>query len=109
MLTDFGLFVFAPDEKPFFKVDDDGCRDGWTAGDGAPKDNEATDCDVFCFLREAETEGLGVQSWTCGAVFTVPGWSPLPFLHSLTAQLVTPQIKMQNKPHFSQWYTETAQ
>ena len=43
-------------------ADEDGCIGGCNAGDGAPIDNEANDCDVFCFLRDPETVGLGTGS-----------------------------------------------
>lgn len=42
--------------------DVDGCIDGCNAGEGTPVDKEATDCDVFGFLRDAETVGLGARS-----------------------------------------------
>ena len=74
-----------PGEGPCLKADEDGCTDGCNAGDGAPRDKEATDCDVFCFLRDAETVGLGMGSWTGWEALCMPGWSPLAFLHSLTA------------------------
>lgn len=45
-----------------FKFEDDGCMDGCRAGEGAPTDNPDTDCPVFCFLRDAETVGLGTDS-----------------------------------------------
>lgn len=43
-------------------ADEDGCIAGGSPGDGAPMDKEATDCDVFCFFRDAETVGLGAGS-----------------------------------------------
>lgn len=53
----------APGGGPRLKADEEGCMDGGSAGDGAPpSDKEATDCDVFCFLRDAETVGLGIGS-----------------------------------------------
>lgn len=62
LLTDFGFLLLDPGEGPCLKADEDGCTDGCNAGDGAPRDKEATDCDVFCFLRDAETVGLGMGS-----------------------------------------------
>jgi len=59
-LTVFCFLVCIPDGGPCFNVDDDGCTDRRTVGDGAPNDNEATDLDVFCFLRDAETVGLAL-------------------------------------------------
>lgn len=62
-LTDFGFLPLDPGGGPGLKADEDGCTDGCIPGDGAPVDNEATDCDVFVFLRDAETVGLGAGSW----------------------------------------------
>lgn len=61
LLTDFGFLLLGPG-GPRLKADEDGCIDGCSAGDGAPRDKEATDCDVLCFLRDAETVGLGMGS-----------------------------------------------
>ena len=48
-----------PGERPpLLSAEEDGC----IAGDGGPIDNEAIDCDVFCFLRDPETAGLGALS-----------------------------------------------
>ncbi|KAK6925703.1 hypothetical protein RJ641_007422 [Dillenia turbinata] len=51
----FGFLLLDPGTGPRFGTDEDGC----TAGDGAPKDMEATACGIFCFLHVADTLGLG--------------------------------------------------
>lgn len=53
---------------PRFMADEEGWFDGAIAcgwkGDGPPKDWEGTEEAIFCFLREAEIEGLGTTSCT---------------------------------------------
>jgi len=49
-----------PGGGPCLRADADCCIDGCNTGEGAPMDNEATDCDVFCFLRDPEAEGLAI-------------------------------------------------
>lgn len=61
-LTDLGFLLLDCGGGPRLRADVDGCIDGCNAGEGAPMDIEATDCEVFCFLRDAETEGLGTGS-----------------------------------------------
>lgn len=80
--------LLGPGGGPRLRADEDGCIDG-NAGEGAPMDNEATDCDVFCFLRDAETVGLGAGSREGWAVLGMPGCSPFVFLHSLASQSIT--------------------
>jgi hypothetical protein len=60
--TDFGFLPLGPGGGPDLRADEDGCIDGCNAGDGAPIDNEATDCDVFGFFRDPEMVGLGAGS-----------------------------------------------
>lgn len=62
-LTAFAFLPRNPGGGPRFKFDEDGCKDGCMAGEGAPPPDSADiDCPVFCFLREAETVGLGADS-----------------------------------------------
>jgi len=54
--------VFGPGGgPPLLSADDDGCIEGCKEGDGGPIANEAIDCDVFCFLRDPDTAGLGAS------------------------------------------------
>jgi hypothetical protein len=59
-LTDLGFLFPDPGGGPCLRADVDCCIDGCNTGEGAPMDNEATDCDVFCFLRDPEAEGLAI-------------------------------------------------
>lgn len=86
-LTGFVFFPRAPGGGPRFKFEEDGCMDGCRAGEGAPTDNADTDCPVFCFLRDAETVGLGTDSWT---------GCPFAFLQSLPKLFNMVLVKRQN-------------
>lgn len=72
-LTGLCFLTFAPDMGPRFEADEDGwfaaaspC--GWNEEEGPPKDCEGNDGIPFCFLREADTEGLGIASWSAWPV-----------------------------------------
>lgn len=84
-LTDFLFFPFAPGTGPLLADEEVGRGICWGRKDwdGPPKDWEGPAGLIFCFLRVAETDGLGNGSWTAWPVFTIPGWSPLDCLHSL--------------------------
>lgn len=87
-LTDLCFFPLGPKIGPRFAADEDGWLDaaiacGWKDWDGPPKDWEGIDWVIFCFLREAETVGLGMGSCTAWPVVSMPGWSPPACLHSL--------------------------
>lgn len=67
-LTDLCFLPFAPIIGPRLAADEDGWFDvgivsGWKE-DGPPKDCEGNEEPIFCFFREAETEGLGIGSCT---------------------------------------------
>jgi len=58
--------LFDPNEDPLIAAEEDGAVTGCVCntGEGAPNDREGIDWDVFCLFREADTVGLGMESWT---------------------------------------------
>lgn len=67
LLTVLFFFPLDPGTDPRFAVDEDGWWGaatgwGWKGADGPPKDFEGTDCAIFCFLRDADIVGLGIES-----------------------------------------------
>ena len=86
LLTGLCFLPLDPETGPRFSTKDD-CTGastdwGWN-GEGPPKDCDSADGVIFCFLRDAEIGGLGIESWIACPKLSTPSWLPPACLHSL--------------------------